>query len=102
MAFLRMSLPDGWGRLLVDRLMKKNGINPHEIGSLERLAVVGNSGMGALTYQPVITMEKNHDEKSLDEIALECEKILSTETCRIIWTLLLPSEGKALSGRSQT
>ena len=75
------SLPDGWGRLLVDRLMKKNGINPHEIGSLERLAVVGNSGMGALTYQPVITMEKNHDEKSLDEIALECEKILSTETC---------------------
>ncbi len=52
------SLPDGWGRLLVDRLMKKNGINPHEIGSLERLAIVGNSGMGALTYQPVITMEK--------------------------------------------
>lgn len=44
--------------MLVDRLMKKNGINPHEIGSLERLAVVGNSGMGALTYQPVITMEK--------------------------------------------
>ena len=75
------SLPDGWGRLLVDRLMKKNGINPHEIGSLERLAIVGASGMGALTYQPVITMEKNHDEKSLDEIALECEKILSTETC---------------------
>ena len=75
------SLPDGWGRLLVDRLMKKNGINPYDIGSLERLAIVGASGMGALTYQPVITMEKNHDEKSLDEIALECEKILSTETC---------------------
>lgn len=52
------SLPDGWGRLLVDRLMKKNGINPYDIGSLERLAIVGASGMGALTYQPVITMEK--------------------------------------------
>jgi len=51
------SLPDGWGRLLVDRLMKKNGINPYDIGSLERLAIVGASGMGALTYQPVITME---------------------------------------------
>ena len=75
------SLPDGWGRLLVDRLMKKNGINPYEIGSLERLAIVGTSGMGALSYQPVITMEKNQDEKTLDEIALECEKILSTETC---------------------
>ena len=75
------SLPDGWGRLLVDRLMKKNGINPYEIGSLERLAIVGTSGMGALTYHPVITMEKNQDEKTLDEIALECEKVLSTETC---------------------
>ena len=75
------SLPDGWGRLLVDRLMKKNGINPYEIGSLDRLAIVGNSGMGALTYHPVITMEKNQDEKSLDEIAMECEKILNTETC---------------------
>ncbi len=75
------SLPDGWGRLLVDRLMKKNGINPYELGSLDRLAIVGNSGMGALTYHPVITMEKNQDEKSLDEIAMECEKILNTETC---------------------
>ena len=75
------SLPDGWGRLLVDRLMRKNGINPYELGSLDRLAIVGTSGMGALTYRPVISMEKNHDEKSLDEIALECEKILSTETC---------------------
>ncbi len=75
------SLPDGWGRLLVDRLMKKNGINPYEIGSLDRLAIVGTSGMGALNYHPVITMEKNQDEKTLDEIALECEKILNTETC---------------------
>ena len=31
------SLPDGWGRLLVDRLMKKNGINPYDIGSLRDL-----------------------------------------------------------------
>ncbi len=75
------SLPDGWGRLLVDRLMQKNGINPHKIGSLDRLAIVGNSGMGALTYYPAITMKKNQDEKSLDEIAIECEKILNTETC---------------------
>ena len=26
------SLPDGWGRLLVDRLMRRNGWNPYEIG----------------------------------------------------------------------
>ena len=38
------SLPDGWGRLLVDRLMRRNGLDPYEIGSLERLAIVGSSG----------------------------------------------------------
>ena len=73
------SLPDGWGRLLVDRLMRKNGINPYEIGSLDRLAIVGSSGMGALTYRPVITMESNRDEMALDEIAKECERILNTK-----------------------
>lgn len=49
------SLPDGWGRLLVDRLMKRNGINPLDIGNLDRLAIVGETGMGALIYRPVIT-----------------------------------------------
>lgn len=74
------SLPDGWGRLLVDRLMRKNGLNPQTIGSLERLAIVGASGMGALTYHPVINMTNAQYELSLDEIAKECEKILTTET----------------------
>lgn len=35
------SLPDGFGRLLVDRLMLKNHLNPREIGNLNRLAIVG-------------------------------------------------------------
>lgn len=74
------SLPDGWGRLLVDRLMRKNGMNPQEIGNLERLAIVGASGMGALTYRPAILMENRHGEMSLDEIARECEKILNAES----------------------
>ncbi len=74
------SLPDGWGRLLVDRLMRKNGLNPQAIGSLERLAIVGNSGMGALTYHPVISMKNVTDNLSLDEIAEECSQILNTES----------------------
>lgn len=75
------SLPDGWGRLLVDRLMKKNGMDPYELGSLDRLAIVGASGMGALTYRPMIPIEKTADDKSLDEIALECESVLNSQTC---------------------
>ena len=41
------------GRLLVDRLMKKNGLVPQKIGNMERLAIVGKTGMCALTYKTV-------------------------------------------------
>ena len=44
------SLPDGWGRRLVDVSFKKRyGRQPTV---LERLACVGESGMGALVYEP--------------------------------------------------
>ncbi len=75
------SLPDGWGRLLVDRLMLKNGINPRTVGNLERLAIVGNSGMGALTYEPDYSSILEKPSIDLDRIAEECAKILkSSET----------------------
>lgn len=73
------SLPDGWGRLLVDRLMRKNGLNPQTIGNLERLAIVGCSGMGALEYKPVVELTQVDSALSLDEIASECKKILETK-----------------------
>lgn len=81
------SLPDGWGRLLVDRLMKRNGINPLDIGNLDRLAIVGETGMGALSYKPVITLEEAENDMSLDELAAECEKILQTEYSEELGTL---------------
>ena len=73
------SLPDGWGRLLVDRLMRRNGLSPEKIGNLERLAIVGSSGMGALTYRPAIAMENEHASMTLDEIAEECQRILHAQ-----------------------
>jgi serine/threonine-protein kinase HipA len=73
------SLPDGWGRLLVDRLMRKNGMDPQMLGSLDRLAIVGASGMGALTYRPVMPLESRQGKLTLDEIADECERLLKTD-----------------------
>lgn len=81
------SLPDGWGRLIVDRLMRRNGINPMEMGNLDRLAIVGETGMGALSYRPVIALEKSDNSMSLDEIAAECEKVLQTEFSEQLDTL---------------
>ena len=73
------SLPDGWGRLLVDRLMLKNHVNPHEIGNLTRLSIVGHSGMGALCYEPEQHFDITDTKMDLDEIAAECSRILKSE-----------------------
>lgn len=47
------SLPDGWGRLLLDRKLLKQGISPQEISPLDRLSFVGEMGAGALVYHPL-------------------------------------------------
>ena len=74
------SLPDGWGRLLVDRLFLKNKINPSTVDNLNRLAVVQNSGMGALSYKPEHRFEIYEKDYDLDKLAIECTKILESET----------------------
>ena len=73
------SLPDGWGRLLVDRLLLKNKINPNEIDNLNRLAVMQESGMGALTYKPEHKFETQEQESDYDKLAQECSKILESQ-----------------------
>ncbi len=46
------SLPDGWGRLLLDRRARQAGIPREALGPLDRLSMVGSRGLGALVYQP--------------------------------------------------
>lgn len=73
------SLPDGWGRLLVDRMLLRNGEDPVTIGQLNRLALVGKSGMGALEYIPEIKWNAGNDDYSYDVLAEKCRKILASE-----------------------
>ncbi|MFT3982862.1 MAG: type II toxin-antitoxin system HipA family toxin [Lachnospiraceae bacterium] len=73
------SLPDGWGRLLVDRLLLKKRINPAEVHAIDRLAIVGASGMGALTYQPESSLSLRQSRLSLDELAAECQNIFESK-----------------------
>ena len=74
------SLPDGWGRLLVDRLMLKNHMDPRSMGNMDRLAIVGESGMGALCYEPDYHFETENEPLDLDEIARQCRNILTTDS----------------------
>lgn len=73
------SLPDAWGNVLLNRILKKNGIDPGQLNVLDRLAIVGNAGMGALTYRPEISLVSEHSMQNLDQLAQDCKKILQTE-----------------------
>lgn len=46
------ALPDGWGRLVMDKLFRKNGMNPVQLSPLDRLAFIGNRALGALNFEP--------------------------------------------------
>lgn len=46
------SLPDYWGRSVMDRRLREAGIPPASVSILKRLALVGSRGLGALSYYP--------------------------------------------------
>lgn len=73
------SLPDNWGRLLLDRLLRAHKQNPDKLTVLDRLAIVGKSGMGALTYYPEKKIDEQYGDVDLDELAEQCRKIVNTE-----------------------
>ena len=67
------SLPDGWGRLIVDRYLSSKGINPHEVSLLDRLAVISDYGMGALEYKPEYeVIEFDNSSYDLDKLSKNC------------------------------
>ena len=71
------SLPDGYGRYLLHKTLMREGIDDSKLTAIERLSIVGNSGMGALTYEPetiISTGEEITDFDLLQEKALEVLK----------------------------
>jgi serine/threonine-protein kinase HipA len=70
------SLPDGWGRLLLDRKLMNAGLNPGTLSPLDRLCFVGTSGMGALSYEPENPSAISHITNDLDEIDSEIQATL--------------------------
>jgi len=73
------SLPDGWGRLLIDRLLIKKHINPASVSTLDRLTITGSSGMGALEYKPEEHLVGKINISDLDTLAREVEAVLNEE-----------------------
>jgi len=84
------SLPDGWGRLLLDRTLSSKGINVTRITPIDRLAYVGSGGMGSLIYHPKIEGNQDLSDKiELDIIANEMNRILQGTSSDIIEELFV-------------
>lgn len=70
------SLPDGWGRLLVDRMLRRERMEPETVSATMRLAIVGGSGMGALEYDPELFQLETKVRRDFDLLARACEQVL--------------------------
>lgn len=71
------SLPDGYGRYLLHKTLLRHGINDADLSSLDRLAIVGEKGMGALAYSPAVELGQEETVTEFDrlqQIALEVLK----------------------------
>jgi len=83
------SLPDGWGRLLLDRYFLKQGIAYRDITPLDRLSYIGEFGTGALSYEPRVESLSTHDINiDLDYLANSSLKILKGSSEEVLDTLL--------------
>ena len=71
------SLPDAWGQLLMNRMLRKRGRDPGQVGQLARLAIIGDAGMGAIRYQPGVETWPEQEISDLDALAQECREILN-------------------------
>jgi serine/threonine-protein kinase HipA len=72
------SLPDGWGRLLLDRTLSAKGISLGEVGVLDRLSYVGSGAMGALIYRSEMPQEDVAlFQIELDKIAVATQQIIA-------------------------
>ncbi|KRG78239.1 hypothetical protein ABB30_04030 [Stenotrophomonas ginsengisoli] len=61
------SMPDGWGRLLIERLYRQQGQSKPD--ALDILAFVGDQAIGALTFKPSAPKSGDTPITSLTELA---------------------------------
>lgn len=89
------SLPDGWGRYLLDRYLRTRGLRPERLGPLECLAWVGSRGMGALSYEPDASLEPDATGLDLHQLAIAADLVLRDQPAEDLETLFRNSGGSS-------
>lgn len=74
------SLPGGYGEYLLRKMLSKTGVNYGALTPVQRLSLVGSSGMGALCYEPETKMPQIQWEGSFDEMQRMALEVLSEKS----------------------
>lgn len=74
------SLPGGYGEYLLRKVFSRLGVNYGALTAVQRLSLVGSSGMGALCYVPETKMPQTQWEGSFDEMQQMALEVLSEKS----------------------
>lgn len=77
--FLSDCLPDAWGLLLLKRRLQRMGHRFEDLNAVDRLALVGAKGRGALVFQPETLDGEASSTIDLDALADESRHVLLGE-----------------------
>lgn len=87
--FIADALPDGWGMLLMDRLIAQMGLDKRQISPLDRLAMMGARTMGALSFRPAMGETLKPAEISLLNLAKEVRQEIAGHDSEALKELML-------------
>ena len=74
------SMPGGYGEYVLQKELEKRGVNYKALNPLQRLSIVGSSGMGALCYIPDNKITMPRRSVDLDEVQQSALDVLSGKT----------------------
>jgi serine/threonine-protein kinase HipA len=85
--FFADELPEGWGQLVMRKRLARLGVDIASLTSVERLAIFGETGRGALVFEPATTPDDKVETLDLDALADEAAVILSGDDGDLAETL---------------
>ena len=81
-------LPDGWGMLLQDRHFRQQGILPAHVTALDRLAFIGDRGMGALGFEPLWQPQAPPENRDYGALGLAAQAVFDGQTEDVLQELI--------------
>ena len=83
------ALPDGWGLLLQDRIFRQHGILPTNLTAMDRLAFVGATAGGALSFLPKSEFAEIPIEPiRLNELGTNAQDVFDGQTEEVLSVLV--------------